>query len=698
MVQANRAHLAAETATPVTSESLSSRSSMVESPNSPNYPPLQFDTLPTLLPQNEKVIASSNGVTVSVFLGEPVLFLEGLNPNNNACTKTSFLRGTLRLRLTKSAKIKKIYLNFKGLAQTNWPDGIPPKDIQFYEQTVIMNHTWAFFNAQLPDAEISHGADHMIELNIPNVVEREVHLPKADPFSNSSSTSSLGSMPKELKRLSLQRNHSRSFGKGESLSGGASVARKGYKLFHPGEYLYNFELPIDSRFPETIKSDQGWVKYTLEGRIERAGAFRPNLLGCCEVPFIRGPTEGSLAYVEPIAISRTWENQLRYDVIISGKSFPIGGMVPIAFKLTPFTKVACHRIRVLVTENSQRWTNKTRVHKVHSKTLLLFEKIAGRKSYSMFEGSHVRVTAGGGVPYDQRCQAANGNENFTAASNTNLLGDLESDFEAGPTEMEFEVQLPTCKQLAEAEPARCLHFDTTYKNLEINHWIKIILRLSKPDDQDPTKRRNFEVSIDSPFRIMPCLATQSNLNLPSYSHPETVQLKKNLYCGCEQAKEDSITPPPTGSGTGDGSSIADGSSADFARMSPPSNRSFASGSSGLSFPPQAHIQDASNNDRAPRPMHLLRAPSFAPPSFEDLPPPPPLPTPPPDYETIVPDDDPHAGLEDYFERLHIAEREYDELRGSSRVDVPLTPGGRINRSMDIPREWVRAGETQASAR
>ncbi|KAK2739825.1 hypothetical protein FQN55_009146 [Onygenales sp. PD_40] len=691
MVVASRAHPAAETATPVTSDSLSSRSSMVESPNSPNRLLVQSDTLPAVLPQNEKVIASSNGVTVSVFLGEPVLFLHGFKHSSDELSKTSFLRGTLRLKLTKSAKIKKIYLNFKGLGQTNWPEGVPPKGTEYHERINVINHTWALFNAQLPDAEISYGADHM-ELKIPKEVVKEVHQSKADIFLNSSPTSNRGSMSREFKRLSLQHNHSRSFGKGESLGGGAGVTQKGYKVFRPGEYLYNFELPIDSRFPETIKSDQGWVKYTLEGRIERAGAFRPNLFGCSEIPFIRAPHEGSLAHVEPIAISRTWENQLRYDVIISGKSFPIGGVVPIAFKLTPFTKVGCHRIQVFVTENSQRWTLGTRSHKSHTKTLLLFEKIAGRKSFSMYEGSQVKVTAGGGVPYDQRCQAASGNENFTTDSNTNLLGDLESDFEAGPTEMEFEVQLPTCKQLADAEPPHRLHFNTTFANLEITHWIKIVLRLSKPDDQDPTKRRNFDVSIDSPFHIMSCLATQSNLSLPSYSHPETVQLKKNLYCGCEQAKEDTITPPSTSSGTGDGSS------AGFTPMGTPSNRRFTSGSSGLAFPPQAHIQDASNSDRIPRPMHLLRAPSFAPPSFEDLPPPPPLPTPPPDYETIVPDDDPHAGLEDYFERLHMAEREYDELRGSSRVDVPLTPGGRINRSMDIPREWVRAGETQAGAR
>jgi hypothetical protein len=47
-------------------------------------------------------------------------------------------------------------------------------------------------------------------------------------------------------------------------------------------------------------------------------------------------------------------------------------------------------------------------------------------------------------------------------------------------------------------------------------------------------------------------------------------------------------------------------------------------------------------------MHIIRAPSFNPPAFEDEDPPPPLETPPPVYETIA---SPTTGLADYFSRL-----------------------------------------------
>lgn len=122
------------------------------------------------------------------------------------------------------------------------------------------------------------------------------------------------------------------------------------------------------------------------------------------------------------------------------------------------------------------------------------------------------------------------------------------------------------------------------------------------------------------------------------------------------------------------------------------SRSFTNGSAGLARPPQAHLAHEPNQPdvSAPRPIHLLRSPSFAPPAFEDVEPPPPLVTPPPEYTSIVGDNDREAVLQDYFSRLSFyEENEDDDARGLGRVDVPLTPGGRIHRSMDVPREWVR---------
>ena len=335
-----------------------------------------------------------------------------------------------------------------------------------------MNHTWPFFNAQFQTAEHGSGADVVRPLKGPTTTTKELGVtsnPAVDHLRRSSGAANIS--PKEAKRLSLQVNQSRSFGKGDSGTG--SVAQKGYRTFTPGDYIYNFELPIDSRLPETIGVELGSVKYSLEATIERAGAFRPNLIGSKEVLLIRAPAEGSLEQVEPIAISRNWEDQLHYDIVISGKSFPLGAQVPIAFKLIPLAKVQCHRIKVFLTENVQYYTANKRVHRLEpTRKIQLMEKRADAPSSSAYVGSSVRITAGGGISYDGRAAAAQGEENVPR-DRSNLLGNLEGGHNVGPTEMEFSVQLPSCQAMAERDKTNSIHFDTTYHNIQVNHWIKV---------------------------------------------------------------------------------------------------------------------------------------------------------------------------------------------------------------------------------
>ena len=350
--------------------------------------------------------------------------------------------------------------------------GIPPKKAEFKDKESLMNHTWPFFNAQFQNAEYGSGADQVKPLKGPSTTTTELGITDSTTDLHRSSFGQVMTS-KEAKRLSLQTNQSRSFGKGDT--GGTSIAQKGYRTFTPGDYVYSFELPIDSRLPETIDVELGSVKYELEATVERAGAFRSNLVGTKEVTMIRAPSEGSLEQVEPIAISRNWEDQLHYDIVISGKSFPLGAQVPIAFKLTPLAKVQCHRIKVYVTENIQYYTANKRVHRLEpTRKIQLFEKRADGPSTSAYPGSSMRITAGGGVAYDSREAAARGEEHIPRDT-TNLLGNLNSDSSIGPTEMEFSVQLPSCHSMETKDKLSKLHFDTTYHGIQVHHWIKVRL-------------------------------------------------------------------------------------------------------------------------------------------------------------------------------------------------------------------------------
>ena len=341
-----------------------------------------------------------------------------------------------------------------------------------------MNHTWPFFNAQFSSAQFGSGADQVEPLKGPSATTTEIGVTNSSVDNLHKRCANQHISSKDAKKLTPYLTQSRSFGKDDTTTAGPNVAQRGYRTFTPGDYLYNFELPIDSRLPETISVDLGSVKYELEATVERAGAFRANLVGSKEVTLIRAPAEGSLEQVEPIAISRNWEDQLHYDIVISGKSFPLGAQVPIAFKLTPLAKVQCHRIKVFVTENIQYYTSNKRVHRLEpTRKIQLFEKRADAPSTSAYPGSSMRITAGGGVAYDARQAAASGDENIPRDA-TNLLGNLEGEHNVGPTEMEFNVQLPSCHSMRERDKLSRLHFDTTYEGIQVHHWIKVLVSCS----------------------------------------------------------------------------------------------------------------------------------------------------------------------------------------------------------------------------
>lgn len=238
------------------------------------------------------------------------------------------------------------------------------------------------------------------------------------------------------------------------------------------------------------------------------------------------------------------------------------------------------------------------------------------------------------------------------------------------------------------------------------------MRISRPDPEDPTgtKRRHFEISIDSPFTVLNCRATQANTNLPAYSGPVSQPSPFQAACGCpDAASVATCISPSSSTGTLLGGEPAnDALPNQAAHMQSPTSTSAATEQLG----PTASAEGPGAHSDA-RPMHLLRAPSFDPPAFyADIAPPPAMVvdgpqavmtsamvTPPPQYDSVVgtPSVD---GLADYFSRLashgfpddEDSSSETDELprildrTGRVNVSHPRTPGGRMpSRSMEIAR-------------
>lgn len=436
-----------------------------------------------------KPVASGSGVTCSILLAEPNVFLTGFDHDghtrHDSTHSTALLRGKLQLSISKNVKIKSVMLKLTGKARTEWPEGIPPMKVELFEETSLRTQALTFFHAMHESWETPFGNQCTYKL-------KGSHGDASAAISPASSAISLHRQTqptaKELKRLSLQSVQSRSFGKGESPTANP-VHAKGFKVFYPGTYEYAFELPIDHHQLETLKLQYASVKWELETTVERAGAFKPNLHGTKEVGIVRLPDQMSLEMSEPISISRQWEDQLHYDIIISGKSFPVGSKIPIAFKLTPLAKVQVHKLKVFVTESTEYWTNDRRVtRKDPGRKLLLLEKTAGKPLDKVYERSDIRVLTGGELTAadrsEARAAAARRRTMEAERSHTipeplpepseNILGDLDLGLETywGSTEIEMNVQLPTCEQMAKDKTMK-LNPDCSWKNVNVFHWIKV---------------------------------------------------------------------------------------------------------------------------------------------------------------------------------------------------------------------------------
>ncbi|CAK9440070.1 uncharacterized protein LODBEIA_P41700 [Lodderomyces beijingensis] len=486
--------------------------------NSPLFPPSQLTNqdhntahnpnifIPTL---PEKPTASTQSIAAYIVPSEQNLFVQGFDQQEYSSRPPTILRGALFIRILKPTKIKAINLSFKGVQRTEWPEGIPPKKNQFHESNDIITHTWPFFQAANGAAAIlpNNGADLFIEKNgTPHQQDLEelsaVRSNSPAPSGHIRQRNSSNSLSvhdnffsRNLSPNFMRRAKSPSIGSvdASTLSDLTSSISPGVNdpnvnmAFVPGDYLYNFEHPLPPSIPESCKVTFGSTEYHLEVSIQRPGTFKSNLSGRLPINIIRTPSESNLEENESIVITRDWEDQIRYDLVIGAKSVVLNSYLPLAFRFVPlWGKVALHRIRIYLTENLEYYCNNKSVHRMEpSKKYLLLEHKA-RKGRSLLQKN----------PHDQ-----------------SDIGLDQYEDDVLPKELEFQLYVP---RDVSGKPGAQIHPDTSYENIQAHHWIKICLRISKTDPENPAKRKHYEISIDSPLHILSPLAAHGNTMLPAY--------------------------------------------------------------------------------------------------------------------------------------------------------------------------------------
>ena len=464
--------------------------------------------------------AESKSVKMYIILAEPHIFLEGFTKDEVQSRPPAILRGCLFVRVSNPVKIKEINLKLTGTARTEWPEGIPPKKVEHLESKGIINHTWPFFNC-LNNYPVLPTKRNNADLYIPKS-DADVSSFSLDgsltPVSsnnnnnNNNHGSELRPILSPVSILKSFRNNASSTANSitgtlspsmssndlvSTMSGGTESS----KHFPAGDYIYSFELPIQSSLPESVSVTFGSIQYNLEAHLERSGAFKTSLFAKRPLSIVRAPFENSSEENEPIIIDRDWENRLQYDIVIYSKQIILNSYLPISFRMIPLEKIKVHRLRVYMTEHLEYYCHNKKVHRTEpSKKIMLLE--------------HKPV-----APCD------------------NLLAMGED--EIGGVELDFQVFIPEYYN-----EKYHLHPDTTSEDIQAHHWIKICIRISRsePTPEDPDKRKQYELSIDSPMHLLSSLCVHANTLLPSYEEQLRIDTIANAQAETESASARTLTP------------------------------------------------------------------------------------------------------------------------------------------------------------
>ncbi|VVT44609.1 uncharacterized protein SAPINGB_P000473 [Magnusiomyces paraingens] len=325
-----------------------------------------------------------------------------------------------------------------------------------------------------------------------------------------------------------------------------------------GQYVFHFTLAIDPRTAETIRCPNGTIRYYLVARINRASRFSFATTGHREVTLVRSPPDSFDSTVDsPIAISRDWDNRLHYEIMCPKKYIPLGTSIPLSIKLTPIDKVQVHRVRVQVIEVVNYICAKSDLlqHVEPIRKVTLFQQrapstepkepkplqpVTSTSSSLDKNKKKSNLTPGNLLNYLKSPTASTSTKHAPSSTNTNnqsnslinTTSDLNSDLgELLSATTEISCTLPFVSREDNWDSVASHHFispppDSKYFQflrpdaihnpfIHVRHRLHVSFRLSKKDSQD-SKRRYFEVLIDTPIHFLSKYCKSESIDLPLY--------------------------------------------------------------------------------------------------------------------------------------------------------------------------------------
>ncbi|KAM0749112.1 hypothetical protein T439DRAFT_327607 [Meredithblackwellia eburnea MCA 4105] len=282
-----------------------------------------------------------------------------------------------------------------------------------------------------------------------------------------------------------------------------SSRSKGWKEFRAGTYSYPISIPIAASLPPTINAEFGTVMYALKATVHRAGALTANLTAVTGIMLVSTPGQDDTEENESIVVERFWETQMKYNIALSGKSFPIGGHIPISIRLNPMAKVKLYRISAILEQKTTYFASGRKLtrHETPKKYPLMRIEMKDPKE-ALLPILSDDVDAINNHPLAKFFINPTSSDDTTPQCFDPI----------GPWHLESTIKLPDCSSR--------LNFSTIHDkaNINISHVLKIMLRVERGDDDfldSKGKRKLWDVIIETPIHILSCKCTQNVL--PAYS-------------------------------------------------------------------------------------------------------------------------------------------------------------------------------------
>jgi hypothetical protein len=289
--------------------------------------------------------------------------------------------------------------------------------------------------------------------------------------------------------------------------------------------------------------DFGSLVWRLKATAHRPGTFTAKLTASREVTVIATPSDDGLEDTENIVVERTWDEQMQYMVVVSGRTFPIGGRIPVQMTFMPFAKIKIHRISIILEgsymniffgelcrfklpllEKAVYYTRLNRLAKTATPTRLVLVSIKyPEKTNRAILPLPEEVDAFKESPFysvlvnEDEIGLEDDRSNFTILTSqlaSNLIG-------PGPWVLQFDAKIP----------ASCNYLHPTNQNkssnIIVNHVLKIVYRVERGDDEHVDangKRKLFDIVIHSPIHIL-----SVRLSLQSYIHLVLIHIACSVF-------------------------------------------------------------------------------------------------------------------------------------------------------------------------